>query len=194
MSDIAICIMDMQEGYLSDPARKRDRDEMAAQVRNINLVLNMAAGNFPIIVVESIGWEPTIDGFDLDENRQWRPVKVNVPKGANVPNGLNSPENRFGNRAAIVYKGWNDAFTSTGIEEYLQKFGVGKLAIMGINASFCVKRTTELALERGYEVVTSLDLLTDDLCCRGRNKSEEFYRCETTLLPSTGALIRYLQP
>jgi nicotinamidase-related amidase len=59
----------------------------------------------------------------------------------------------------IVTKDSNGGFTNTNLDEILKNKGVEEIVLMGINASGCVQDTAIGALNRGYKIVTSGDVI-----------------------------------
>ena len=45
-----------------------------------------------------------------------------------------------------------DAFSNPGLEQWLDRHGIGKLVIVGLDGNACVKSTADGALNRGYRV------------------------------------------
>ncbi|MEK6890187.1 MAG: isochorismatase family cysteine hydrolase [Nanoarchaeota archaeon] len=58
-----------------------------------------------------------------------------------------------------IWKDSNDGFSNPALKEYLEELSIDRLCITGINAAFCVKSTTRSALDKGFQVATSDDLI-----------------------------------
>ena len=66
---------------------------------------------------------------------------------------------RYG--ACYIQKVENSGFPETSLDEELKRLDVKTLLLMGVNASVCVRQTAEDALELGYGVCTSRDLIAE---------------------------------
>lgn len=60
----------------------------------------------------------------------------------------------------LIIKCDDDGFYCTDLHAHLKSLGVSKLFIMGINADFCVKATAESAIDNGYEIITSNEVIS----------------------------------
>jgi nicotinamidase-related amidase len=71
-----------------------------------------------------------------------------------------------------ITKPLDDAFVGTMLEDLLQKIGAQKLLVMGVNACKCVYDTVSHAIQLGYEVALSNDLIAG--YCNGPGCEPEF--------------------
>ena len=62
-------------------------------------------------------------------------------------------------RSVVISKSRNSGFTNPELETQLQKFKTEAILFMGINAAACVKVTAEHAIDCGFEIMTSVDLI-----------------------------------
>lgn len=62
----------------------------------------------------------------------------------------------------ISKKGQN-AFFSSDLSDYLGEMGVGRILLMGVHASICVKNTARGAIHRNLGIIASADLMGDNL-------------------------------
>jgi hypothetical protein len=86
-----------------------------------------------------------------------------------------------------IVKSLDNAFQFTYLHSYLKRNEITDLFLMGVNASVCVKDTAKSALNRGFKISTSLDVIKD----AGRESIRDisFYKKSVTLYTSyTGFL------
>lgn len=156
-----ILLIDMQDDFLEEI----QRDEVERMITNQIEVLECAQqNNLPIILLEYRNHDAT--------NKQLRKILSNS------------------NYKKIV-KSEDDGFLYTSLDSIVKEKGASELVFMGINASACVKRTAKGALNAGYSIVTSPDIIADPKHWRD-NKSLEWYGSNGTLCPNTENLIEYL--
>ena len=72
-----------------------------------------------------------------------------------------SSELYVGNRGVVVEKELGDGFTSDNFNLELNIKGVKNILLMGCNASLCVWATAQCAVERGYNIATSTEFISD---------------------------------
>ncbi len=58
-----------------------------------------------------------------------------------------------------IYKPFADAFQGTDLDQKLREEGITNLILMGFNQSACVRATVKTAINLGYSVETSFDLM-----------------------------------
>jgi len=63
--------------------------------------------------------------------------------------------------ATYIFKEDNSGFVNTDLNSRLKSLGIKTLILMGVNASICVKATAEDAMELGYEICTSKQLIAE---------------------------------
>jgi isochorismate hydrolase len=61
-----------------------------------------------------------------------------------------------------IVKKEDDAFCNTKLDFYLKKFNVNSVFLMGVNMSACVLRTARSALNNGYRIAISSDVVADE--------------------------------
>jgi nicotinamidase-related amidase len=62
------------------------------------------------------------------------------------------PEVATRRRDVLIEKNWPDSFMDTGLEEWLKRHGVGKVAICGYMTQMCCDTTARRGFHLGYEV------------------------------------------
>ena len=124
-------LIDMQDDFLEDiDAREKERE-----IPNMLRVLEYAGDHkIPLIVLEYKGHEPTIK--ELRQKIDSLPTTV-----------------------IYITKLDDSGFYNTGLEARLKNLRINNLVLMGINATGCVMRTAESALNHGFRIFTSLDLI-----------------------------------
>lgn len=135
----ALLVIDMQKGFLD-----RDFCGVDKLVTNIEKLYTIK----PVVLVEYMS------GLNED---------VTIDK-------LNKSPNKF-------YKMDPSAFQNNGqyngdyvsFEKALKKQGIENLIVSGINTSLCVKATIHDAVEKGFSVYTSLDVIADNLEMNKKN-------------------------
>lgn len=111
-------------------------DMIRAQIEVIRMC---AERDVPLVVLEYYGEGKTLPGLEAEISRVKRTTRMT--------------------------KHWNDGFKGGRLCEHLEELDVQKLLLMGVNGSFCVLDTATSALNLGYEVATSLDLVTNTSTC-----------------------------
>ena len=74
----------------------------------------------------------------------------------------------------LIGKEFNSGFIGTDLDSHLKLLGAKKLFIMGINADFCVKKTADDAIKRGYEIITSNEVISGQYCHSKSNSVDWF--------------------
>ncbi len=78
---------------------------------------------------------------------------------------------------AYVSKSYDNGFANTDLRYRLRCMGTTEVVLMGINASACVKATATGALNKGFGILTSLDLIADSYYCGNLDhRSGDWYR------------------
>ncbi|MDP2908028.1 MAG: isochorismatase family cysteine hydrolase [Nanoarchaeota archaeon] len=143
---LAVLVIDMQDFWLSEIDEKELETELPYQTEVLNYC---DKNNIPVFVIEYKNCGPTT--AYLSNKLKDMPKKEYITKT---------------NRSA---------FERTNLEEKLKASGVDTLILMGVYASHCVKGTAEGALDAGFYIITSKDLIADD---KHNNKKEsiEWYK------------------
>lgn len=178
---LGLLVIDMQKRYVDylHYTTRRDPAEVADQVKNIVAVVGEAVLlRLPIVFTELRGYGRTVT--------EVLSPALNPPYLRLLPSMLRPT-------VRIMRKRFSNAFEDSNLEEMLRRKGVRELVVMGVNASGCVKHTVEGAVERSFGVVTSLDLLSDEVGMTSLNKSAEFYMTNTGLKPSCTDVISYMK-
>jgi len=167
----ALLVIDIQHGIWDDPEFPRDSEKSEIQLASIGDILKYAIDrNLLIIILEC---KPK----DKDYGDSLQIIK----DLAQTPN--------------IFTKSCGDAFEEINFDNYLREQSIDSLVLMGINASYCVKKTAESAIKKGYCVVTSPDLISDDLTVEQEHRlqTQDFYLNSTIFLPTANELKKYLE-
>ncbi len=60
----------------------------------------------------------------------------------------------------LIGKEYDNGFFKTELDYHLKALGIKKLFIMGINANYCVKETARGAIDNGYKIMTSNEVIS----------------------------------
>ena len=133
MSKTALLIIDVQSALVSDADRGAD---MLAAI--VGLVARTRAAGAPIIYLQH-----------TDPN--YPPLMKGAP-GWQIHPGI-AP----GPGESVIEKAASDGFYETGLQAELDRLGVKRLVICGLQTEFCVDATCRAALSRGFDVVLAAD-------------------------------------
>ena len=129
----ALVVIDMQEGMFSIPGHKPfDGDGVISRIAG--LIECARKSNIPVIYVQHQGE----GGHPLSPNRE----------GFSICSKL-SPETQ----EVVFVKDLCNAFPHTKLHEHMQKIGVGRVIVCGMQSEYCVDTFVRAAHERGYELV-----------------------------------------
>lgn len=158
----AILLIDMQDSFLGRLNPYEREEEIPYQIE----VLNAAKRNsIPIFVIEYAGMGSTIpELMDVISNSDYE----------------------------IITKPYNNGFLQTNLDDLLKEKGIDSLVLMGVFASACVYETAEGALEKGYEILTSTDVIADHEWVFRHTESAEWYAEHGTLFEDHGQIVNYL--
>jgi len=158
----ALLVIDMQRYFVSHLAP----EEAAREIPNQIEVIRAAQRNdIPVFVLQYLGCGPTIEPL------------MDVISGSEYH---------------LVIKAADDGFPYTNLDELLKEGGVGTLVLAGINASFCVLSTARGAVERGYDIVTSPEIIGDSPQYADRNESAGWYQANGTWIEGHDELVRLM--
>jgi nicotinamidase-related amidase len=152
---MVVLLIDMQNYYTRYLAEATRKWIVAQQIQ---VVRTCAEKDVPLVILEYRGCGRTI------------PVLLN--EIAKVP------------RVVTIVKSHNDGFRGTRLHKVLRRFGAVELALMGINASSCVRDTADSAIAFDYRIVTADDVIADEAGCDGRGKSRQWYEANGLFLKS----------
>ena len=150
LKDLAVLLIDMQDGFiLGDPVK------LSIIPSQISVLRFSKENNIPVII-------------------------FNYEKYGETTEALNEEIKKMGTKNLYFFiKKRNDAFSVLGFDSILKEKGVTKLFIMGINAGFCIYSTAKTAIEKGYKIITSADVIAGYTSefrtteCPGRSWYEE---------------------
>jgi nicotinamidase-related amidase len=155
LSCLVVLLIDMQDYYVRLLTKATQEGIVAQQIR---VIRTCAEKNVPLVVLEYRGCGRTIPIL-LDE----------ITK---VP------------RVITIAKSYNNGFRGTKLHKVLRRFGATELALMGINASSCVRDTADSAISLRYRIVTANDVIADEAGRDGRGKSRQWYEANGHFLES----------
>jgi len=155
----ALLLIDMQPYYI-------DSDEKKELIPNqVSVLRECFCRDIPIFVVE-------YDGKGRTDDQLHEVLDVNHSKGYYT-----------------ITKSRDDAFSEAKLGNLLKKLKAESLVLMGINACACVFRTANSAVEKGYRIITSEDLIAG--YCERCNEAERraWYREHSVYLESHSQVI-----
>ncbi len=147
LASLAVLLIDMQPSFLGKISKKK---KVGLVSRQIEVIRECARLDVPLIVLEYRNQGDTLIEL-MNEVRL-------------VP------------RNQLIIKLYDDGFEGTDLNRILKGFSVKTLVLMGVNASYCVKKTALSAVGLGYKIITG-DYLIDNTCrcCRHREKDRGWY-------------------
>ena len=152
----ALVVIDIQEGTTGDLSVSHGfRDQAVFFIKAVNQVISQADSlNLPIIYI-------------LQENTHWL---LNLASNGQLATG--SPGVSIDKRVKVISdnfftKNQMDAFTNEDFDSFLREKQINRLFIAGLDAAYCVDRTTRAAINRGYQVVVI------DQCVISENKDHK---------------------
>ena len=138
---LAVVLVDMQGAYVEDLSPSARMQIVFYQT----VVLRYCAdNNVPVVVLELT---PSVNETTIEDLR-----KALLP----IP------------RVTTIQKRFSDGFITRRLDPQLKRWDTDSLLVVGVNASECVWATAKRALNKGYEVITGVNLMAD------------FPKCETT--------------
>ncbi|MEK6910447.1 MAG: isochorismatase family protein [Nanoarchaeota archaeon] len=95
-------------------------------------------------------------------------------------------------RNRYFWKDKNDGFSNLKLQEYLSSLGIERLCLMGVFASRCVISTGQGALNNGFKIATSRDLITDSNYSQALLASFDWFNANGTLFDRYQDMLRTL--
>jgi nicotinamidase-related amidase len=158
-SEYAIVLIDMQQSFLKNIEQQEVDEEVPYQIEVIQAAQR---NNIPVFVLEYRNHGPTIEPLmDAVEHTDYQ----------------------------VIIKSDDNGFNHTNLDELLKQRGVHNLILAGINASACVIRTGYGALESGYDIITSPDIIANVKWDWNFHESESWYRFHGTWIESHDDLV-----
>lgn len=151
MEKTALLLIDVQKGF-DDPVWGK-RNNVQAESRIVTLLNLWRKEGLPVVHVKHCSTSP---GSPLHPDRPGNAFKDQV-----VPL---EGEVEFSKEV-------NSAFIGTGLQDYLQDQGLGKVVIVGLTTDHCVSTSTRMASNLGFEVV----LVSDATATFGREDMQGEY-------------------
>ena len=130
---VAAIVVDMQTEFVKE-LRSGEADRIIP--KQLEIIRDCNQSNIPIIVLE------------LYRRKFGKTTKIIMNEVKKNPYFL------------LIQKEWNNGFRETSLNKHLEFLGTKKIFIMGINADFCVKETAEKAIELGYKIITSNEVIS----------------------------------
>jgi nicotinamidase-related amidase len=137
----ALLIVDIQEDYTGQQARKKYKDGDKIVAASNALLTEAQTKGVLVIYIKNVFTNPLISA---------------MAGGLNAPE---SPGTEMDSRLIKVTgsqtfsKNQSDAFSNQELDAYLRKNQINKVMITGLDAAYCVNATVRGALNRGYTVV-----------------------------------------
>ena len=129
---LAVLLIDMQDSFLEEILEEEKKTEIPYQLEVLDYCKD---NNIPVFVLEYFRFGETTRV--LKEKVDSLPVKE------------------------YVTKHYDNGFIETDLEARLRKYGTETVLLMGVNASACVILTAKGALNAGFKIMTSKDLIAD---------------------------------
>lgn len=136
----ALIVIDIQEDYTGQQAKKRYRDGDRIIAASNALLEQARQKGLPVVYIENVIDNPLI-GF--------------LAGGVNAPGAPGTATDRRILKVAgarTFTKNRADAFSNPELDAFLRQTQVNKVLITGLDAAYCVNATTRGALNRGYKV------------------------------------------
>lgn len=129
----AVILVDMQETFVKN-LRDGEADRIIPKQLEVLNYCNQF--DIPVVVLEMRRWEfgETIDVLITEARKNFK--------------------------FHLIGKVYDDGFESTKLHTHLKKLGIKKVFLMGINADFCVIETARGAIDRGYKIITSKEVIS----------------------------------
>lgn len=131
---LAVLLIDMQEFYVKTVSKDEIEKEVPYQIAVLDYCKE---NNIPVFVLEA---NPAMNGHTIPVLKE----KIN---------SLTKKD--------YIFKEEEDGFVDTSLDELLKQENIKHVLLMGVYASLCVKSTAEGALRRGYNIMTSKDIIVD---------------------------------
>lgn len=167
MKNTALVIVDMQNFFLKNSINK-DVDSVINNQRKVIDFFNK--NNSPIVFLE----------YQDEKNS----------RGCVLPVLSKKAKNKY-----TIKKLSNGGFTNTDLNKILKDLKIKKIVLVGINANGCVQDTAIGAIRRGYEIISSEDLMAniyfDNLGLSRNNK--KWYQENTKFFEKYNTLLKYLK-
>ncbi len=132
-ANLGVLLIDMQDRFVQGLAREGAAKIISHQVKVLDYCREH---DVPVFVLEFYGCGETI-----------HPLSDHVSRLR---------------RKECIIKRYNDGFYDTLLSARLQAEEIKTLLLMGINASYCVKRTAAGAINNGFSIMTSGQLIADN--------------------------------
>lgn len=133
---LGVLLIDMQDFFVQHIA---DKDAYEMIRRQVDVLDYCRRHDVPVFFLEFLGFKKTIE--------------ILSNKAAKL------------RKYKSVIKRSDDGFEKTDLAAQLHAEGVRKVMLMGINASYCVKNTAAGAINNGFSIMTSRQLIADEGSC-----------------------------
>lgn len=130
LSNTCAVLIDMQKDFIFNKPNK-----LKLIPSQVSILRFCVSNRIPIVIFEYVGY------------------------GNTAPEIKEAVKGKPGAHVYCLNKKYDDAFYKTELNKILVAHNTKNILIMGVNAGFCVYETTKSALENGYSVTTSKDLI-----------------------------------
>ncbi|MBM3200209.1 cysteine hydrolase [Candidatus Woesearchaeota archaeon] len=162
---LAVLVIDMQDYWLSEVDEKEIEKELPY---HLEVLEYCAKNNITVFVIE------------------YKTCGQTTPYLDNKLRDMHKKE--------YIKKSARSAFQNTGLEAKLKSQGIDTLVLMGVYASHCVKDTAESALDAGFDIATSKDLISDNRHDAKRKENVEWYKEHGLYFDDYKKLLSSIQP
>ena len=139
-SDLAILLIDMQQNFLNSVYLGIDK----LIKTQIKVLKKVSEADIPLVVLEYA------TSFGKEHQKT-------IPK-------LQKVGDKF-NRKRTIMKRYGSGFNSTGLEIQLKEWKIKEVFLMGVYGSVCVYSTALGAVENGFLISTSSDVISNESDC-----------------------------
>ncbi len=156
--NLAVLLIDMQKKFVRNLREKEAERIIPNQIHIIQLCKKE---NIPFFVLE------------LDKDDYGETISELKEEISQLEQGM----------VTFIQKTSNSGFKNTDLEILLKNREIKKIFFMGINADYCVHATASDALKKGFEIVTSNDVISGQ-DHHSRNNSIDWYKNNGACLDS----------
>jgi nicotinamidase-related amidase len=132
MNNTALLVVDIQDSFRFDPARWARRNNPAFEENVTKLIATFREASQPVIWI-----------LHNDPDPGFRPGDPEV----RLMDFLDRRESE-----PLLVKNTRNAFTSTDLQQRLERIGVRRVVVCGISTEQCCETTTRVAADLGYDV------------------------------------------
>lgn len=174
----AILLIDMQDQYLGE--ENVNIPEVKRMIKRQTEIIKYAqSNNIPIYSLEGgVMWTDDEDCKVYESFGQTTESLQNVLDKGNYD---------------LVIKGSPSGFGGTELDSFLKERGISDLVLMGVYASDCILATGKDAIQRGYKIITSPEIIEDNKHRKMQNESMDWYKENGLVFDDYSDIIHYLK-